>query len=297
MFYKALLIPFFLMLMISCSSDSGESQSTYSIEIPFTAVANDIEIKCGEKVSSLGMSESEVTLEDFRFYIHDVRLIDQQGVSHLVNLEQNKWQVENVALLDFQTNQDSCSGDQKETNKSVKGEINVDPNSIQSIEFTLGVPEELNHKNPSSAPSPLNVTSMFWAWQTGYKFMRIDVSPVAGITRPSDNSFQQTSFKFHLGSTGCEGNPELEEAVVCARKNRPIVSLEGFKLDDSHIVTIDYAKLIKNVSLVSDEGGAAGCMSGATDPECKKIFTSLGLALDSGKNSSDTQVAFEIKTK
>ena len=39
-------------------------------------------------------------------------------------------------------------------------------------------------------------------------------------------------------------------------------------------IVLDYAELLKNVDITTDLGGAKGCMSGLTDPEC---------AYDSGK--------------
>ena len=45
----------------------------------------------------------------------------------------------------------------------------------------------------------------------------------------------------------------------------------------------------------ADGGGAPGCMSGATDPECAPIFPKLGLPF--GATPAGTQTAFRLVTK
>ncbi len=54
-----------------------------------------------------------------------------------------------------------------------------------------------NHANPAAALAPLNVGSMFWTWQLGYKFLRLDVR-----RQDSDTS----AWSLHLGSEGCQSN-------------------------------------------------------------------------------------------
>lgn len=44
-------------------------------------------------------------------------------------------------------------------------------------------------------------------------------------------------------------------------------------------VAINLATLLADVDLTRDEGGAVGCMSSPTDPECAPIFSALGLNL------------------
>ena len=36
------------------------------------------------------------------------------------------------------------------------------------------MPWQLNHQNPLTASSPLNISEMFWSWQLGHKFLRFD---------------------------------------------------------------------------------------------------------------------------
>ena len=134
---------------------------------------------------------------------------------------------------------------------------------------------------------------MYWSWQAGYKFARIDFAPVGGITRPGDDNFNGTSFNFHLGSTACTGDAELGEGVSCEKANRPTIRLDNFKLDKT--IHIDYSRLVSEINLSIDQGGAAGCMSGSTDPECLSMFTAIGLDLGTGENLSEQQqVVFSL---
>ena len=41
----------------------------------------------------------------------------------------------------------------------------------------LGVPFPLNHTDITTAPAPLDLTSMDWSWQSGRKFAKIELVP------------------------------------------------------------------------------------------------------------------------
>lgn len=43
------------------------------------------------------------------------------------------------------------------------------------LAFDMGVPFALNHADVTAAPSPLNIQALWWNWQGGYKFMRVDM--------------------------------------------------------------------------------------------------------------------------
>src|SRR5690606_39726454 len=64
----------------------------------------------------------------------------------------------------------------------------------------------LNHLDASTAPSPLNFTAMFWSWQSGYKFLRVDTA--------------DDTFRVHLGSTGCSSPGPSRPPTSCSAPNR-----------------------------------------------------------------------------
>lgn len=63
-----------------------------------------------------------------------------------------------------------------------KGLTSIDfplpPNSYRSIRFSIGLPEDLNHSNPSQYPArhPLNPdhNNLHWTWASGYVFMALE---------------------------------------------------------------------------------------------------------------------------
>ena len=83
-------------------------------------------------------------------------------------------------------------------------EVPIKIRSDALLEFTFGVPAEANHGNPLLARAPLNNFDMHWTWQSGYKFLSLD-----------------------LGSTGCfSESPVRPPASACKQPNRVLVRLK-----------------------------------------------------------------------
>ena len=305
-------------LLSGCgSSSSSSSSSAIDISIPFTAVAGSEAIRCGEILTGLGSANTDVKLADFRMFVHDIKLITDQNIEIPVKLDASQsFQNDDVALLDFRDKVE-IDGDTTEVcaeintensaanpnyNATVKGSVMVDSAyTISSIQFTLGVPFDLNHEDQSNAVEPLRnpglATGMHWNWQNGYKFTAFDVRPVGGVTRPSDETWSSPKWNMHIGSTGCSvGVSDLNsgtEPEICSAPNRPIITLalESNNFDEIAI-QLDYAELVAMSSLAQDDGSAPGCMSGGTDPECEEIFDNLGLPW--GANAAVDQSIFSI---
>ncbi len=280
--------------LIGCGGNNSRTITAQSIAISFKARAGNTDIRCDVSLPDLGTTKSSATLKDFRFYISDIELITADGRSESVSLEVNEWQASNLALLDFQDRADNCEGESKPTHTQITGTISNSA-SIQGIRFQVGVPAASNHIDMAKAQAPLTVASLYWSWQGGYKFMRLDVAPSGGITRPSDPDFAATVYNFHLGSTNCSGDPELGESVVCARSNRPVVELNDFDPERDTLV-FDYANLVSGLALNSDSKDTPGCMSDKSDTECREFFQQLGLDLTSGSPASGSaQSVFSVE--
>ncbi len=288
-------LAFLLVINTSCKNDSHTTiNEPKHFELAFRAVNGQTELACGTPLAGLGTQSTTAQLLDFRFYVHGLAFIRADGTHVPAALDTNDFQGQDVALLDFQDKSDNCSGDVKPTHKSVTGTIPAQDDYV-GLAFTLGVPPALNHMDPSRAAAPFNSTEMFWSWQSGYKALRLDLSPEGGITRPSDPNFLGTNYFFHLGSTDCSGDPVKGEAVTCARTNQPEVVLNGFRFDASQ-VQIDIAKLLDGQDLNVDVADAPGCMSDLTDTECQGYFRQLGLDLTSGAVlPSATQTVFSLR--
>jgi uncharacterized repeat protein (TIGR04052 family) len=237
------------------------------VSIAFEArVAGEV-FSCERTFVGLGAKKTEVEPLDFRLYVHDVRLVTEGGEEVPFALEQDGvWQHENLALLDFEDKKGTCSNGTSALNTTLRG--TAPQGTYRGLRFRVGVPFAMNHQDSATAPSPLNLSTMFWSWNAGYKFLRVDTRAVGAGPR-----------NVHLGSTGCQG--EGDAVTSCSHPNRPEVELGGFDPLQQKIV-VDYAALVATVDLSTDTGGAPGCMSGLDDPECAALFPALGLALESG---------------
>lgn len=226
---------------------------------------------CGRDIA--GLAPVPVRLRDARLFVSEVALIDRAGRSVLVTLDQNIWQHQGTALLDFEDATQGCTGT-PERNDRITG--TVPAGNYTGVAFTIGVPPALNHGPYEKAPAPFDLTAMGWSWQAGRKFIKIELLPQGGVQRP--NGTPTSAWNLHLGSSGCAGDPMKGEAVNCAASNRIPVRLE--RVDPARdVIDIDLKALFAGTDVTRDGGGAVGCMSGPSDPDCIAIFQAMGLRL------------------
>lgn len=274
--------------------------NTVTLTVPFQAKSGSTEINCAATLSTLGNTGDNATVSDFAFYVHDIKFKTSDDKTITTTLEDNSFQDPEygVALLDFQDKTDACQGAAKTTNKAVTLKATVDPNTITGVTFTVGVPEAANHHNASTSRTPYNRSGLFWSWQTGHKFMRLDVNPSKSVTLP-DSVTKGATFFFHLGSTACTGNPTTGQVVSCTYPNRPTITLDsGFSVTNNKTsaILLDYAKLIDGVNLnYETDGKPYGCMSGQADPECPVMFNNLGMTHSLSSTTSPQQQVFSVQ--
>lgn len=252
------------------------------VSLQFGARVGDAAFSCTQTYPGLGATSSTFTPWDLRFFVHDVTLWTDGGDGVAVALDQDGvWQSGEVALLDFEDKTGTCAGT-AETHTRVTGRVPA--GTYTGLSFTVGVPFDLNHQDPTLAPSPLNVTAMFWSWAFGYKFVRLE-GATTGMTGGS---------YFHLGSTGCEMD-EDDVVTGCDAPNRPSVHLDGFDPGTS-VVVFDVAALYEEVDLDANTTGTApGCMSEPGDPECGPSFAHLGLDFDGTSGDPASQSVFRVE--
>jgi uncharacterized repeat protein (TIGR04052 family) len=236
---------------------------------------------CGTIFTGIGTGSSQFIPSDFRFYVSNVKLITAAGDAVPLDLDQDGvWQYQNVALLDFETGPDNgCGEGNTATNTAVHGTV---PAGVYTgVAFDLGLPFDLNHGDASTAPSPLNFTAMFWSWNDGYKFLRVDTI--------------DDKFRMHLGSTGCDGGSPSRPAKSCAQPNVATITLTGFNPSHSVIVA-DLAALLADSNIDANQANTPpGCMSDINDQDCAPLFHNLGLTFPGG-TSSGTQKMFRLST-
>lgn len=266
--------PLLAVAVAACSSDSSTGPSgPQPVTIKFAAQVGSQPFVCGQTYTGLGSPATTATATDFMVYVSNVRLLTAAGTEVPVTLTpDNKWQADNVSLVDFAAGGagSACPNATTETNTQVVG--TVPAGSYTGLKFDLGLPFEKNHQDQTTAAGPYSVSRMFWSWNAGYKAVRLDLS-TGGFP---------TGWFIHLGSTGCLPSGTASTVPTsCSAPNRPTVTLTNFDISRDRVIA-DVAQLLAASNLNANQGGPAGCMSGTTDLDCPSIFASFGLPFNGG---------------
>jgi uncharacterized repeat protein (TIGR04052 family) len=137
--------------------------------------------------------------------------------------------------------------------------------SNDELEFSLSVPFEVNHQNPLTQTPPLNLPEMFWSWQQGHKFLRLDAQK-AGV-----------NWSFHIGSIGCQ-SPSVMRAPTqaCARANRYRYKVT---LGENPTLLFNIGQLLANVDFSTHQE----CMGDPNHVGCEVVMTNLEKTLFKAK--------------
>lgn len=279
----------------------GQSASQdEEITIRFKAVIGGEDFACGKTYSGVGTKRSTVEPADFRLFVQDLALIDADDKEVPVKLAvRAPWQLENVALLDFEDGSGLCSGEgNSETNLTLTG--TVPKGTYKGVTFSNGVPEEFNHDDPTNHDDPLKTyASLSWGWLLGFRFAVIQVNAHvegghADVDAGPGGHSAGPGGLLHVGSTGCSNSaasdggvdwgapPEIE----CLKQNRNKIKLSGYKVGESVIVA-DLAKLFEDTDLSVES------MCHGSGDACPALFENFGVKLSDGKPLS-SQSFFEL---
>jgi uncharacterized repeat protein (TIGR04052 family) len=232
-------------------------------------------VKCGTAINNLGSGAVSAQLKDLRFYISNVKLLTADGTEVPLTLAANDdWNLtagaDSVSLIDLEDGTGSCAGGTAATNSSIRG--TVPAGNYVGVKMTMGVPFALNHTDYATATKPMDVQALAWSWQSGRKFAKIEVTDPAGAT----GTWTAKTFNMHLGSTGCTGNPATGTTASCSTPNRMDVKIASFN-SGTQKIALDVQALLAGTNITVNQAGAAGCMSGGTDPECLNVFNALAI--------------------
>ncbi|TGM56099.1 metallo-mystery pair system four-Cys motif protein [Leptospira biflexa] len=277
---KTIIVFFSLLILVSCEKTSGPDDNQtlallalavpQSVNLNFEALANGQNLVTGSNITADGRT---VQFRDFRMYISEVKFVRADGTTADVTLStDNLWQSNGVALVDLETTQTT------ETNSKVSGSVSA--GNYTGVQFTVGVPETLNHLDRTNQISPLNNGSMYWSWTGGYKHAKIEFSFNAPTNWTS----------LHLGSTNCSGAPNYGN---CTNKYRANITLSGISNINALTVSMNLDQLIKDHS-----PGAANvsCMPGGGTADCQPLIRAFGLNVTSGAmDTSISQRVFSLK--
>lgn len=293
-------------VLIACGGGGSDTTPAPDkvVSISFAAFNGSTPVKCGTRLTGMGSTSVAADLQDLRFYITNLALVNDQGVAVPVKLDANAWQLtqgtETVSLVDLEDASGVCAtaSNTAATHPAITG--TVPAGTYVGLKASMGVPDTLNHSAITGGVPPLDNAAMAWSWQSGRKFAKIELNPVGGVTQtvaatattPASTTTIPT-FDFHLGSTGCTAKVDASGAAVkdaagnavytCTNPNVMDFTVPAFDVDKQN-VALDIGQLFKTSNLTQETGGAPGCMSGATDPQCAVLFTELQINFGSGSN-------------
>lgn len=258
----------------------------------FAGRVGDAPFACDRTYPGLGTTGATAAAGDLRFFVHDVVLLRADtGAAVPLALTTSEWQTPDVALLDFEDHTGTCTEGTAGTNSVVTG---IAPAGTYSgVAFSIGVPQALNHINTAVAPPPLSTSRLQWTWALGFLHLSFAFQ---ATDRTTDDAGVHAALPFyaHVGSTGCHGDVATG-GTICARPDRPRITLASFAPDTDTIV-VDAKALYAGVDLAKNTADtSAGCMSDANDPECAPIFAALGLDLTTGMPTGSASPVFRVE--
>lgn len=164
------------------------------------------------------MGNLSVKFENLTFYFSDIKLTDKDGAS--VNLSD----VEFVQLNSF--DQEGAESGQSIIFSDLK------TGSYPKINFSIGVPEDLNAMDPGDfgVADPLGRTDHYWEPWASYIFAKIE-----GNADTDGDGVFDLKFFYHTGSDALFRSFEVNKSIVI--ENDAITSFE---------LRVDYNELLKN---------------------------------------------------
>lgn len=251
------------------SATTVAADSLVPITIRVQAMVGAEPFACGQSYTGVGTTGATITASEFRFYVHNVRLVNARGDTVRAALQPaSPWQDRDVALVDVENGAGSCSGGTPEMHPEFT--VLAPAGNYKGVAFALGVPFARNHGDLAAQPAPLSLSRLFWSWNGGYKFLRVDM-------RVTQGDSAATGWVIHLGSTGCTGEAGAKSPTSCAQPNRAEVALANFD-PSKDVIVADLAAMLARSNVRSNQPKTAmGCMSAPTDADCGGLFASLGL--------------------
>lgn len=205
-------------------------------------------LECG-RVST----DPSLVLDDLRFFIHDIRLVDAAGREKRVAfIPDGRWQTEAVSLLDFAPD---C---RKPRAAHSRTDLLMPEGQWTTLRFRLGVPGALKRAIPQAgtveAMGPLS-----WSARDGFRSLKIEA--------------HRGNVPVHvaLGENGCE---ELfTDGKEC----------NGPRLADISVPWGPGPVVVELSDLIDTNAGAetVSCL-GAADSDCARTYASLGSQFHKG---------------
>lgn len=266
-------------------SSATQAQSEIPVSLRFAGEIGGLPFACGNTYAGIGAPSATITPTDYRFYVSGVELLDKDGNAVPVMVaDRAPWQGSGLTLIDFEDGSGPCEGGNPGLNTVVTG--TAPAGEYTGLRFVMGIPFEEAHGDITIASAPLDVSAMFWGWQMGYRYLKVDM--IGDMT--GGHGKRPTGFSIHVGDTGCQGPSFSQRPTSCAQIGAVPVTLEAFDIGQATVVA-DLARLLATTDTTTNMPDTApGCMSEALDADCAGIFSGLGLAF--GESPAGTQSFF-----
>lgn len=137
-------------LLSACQTDTERQSEGREVSITFNAHVHGEPAECGVRYTDLGSSAVDAELRNLKWFVSNVELISEDGSG-------------------------ACAESGDEQMNAVITGVTSAPD-IAGVRFEVGVPQEVNHLDLAEALPPLDRSDMFWAWQSGHKFARVEWS-------------------------------------------------------------------------------------------------------------------------
>jgi uncharacterized repeat protein (TIGR04052 family) len=281
------------------AGDAGPDAGRQSVTINFKAKVGQDDFACGRSYPAQGSTSIRAQSKDLRFYVEELKLVTPSGVEVPVVFDERlPWQTRDVAYLDFEDGTGACAGGNAQVNRTITGTVAA--GTYNGVTFVNGVPESLNHADPTTLPAPLQAPT-HWEWLSGFRFFigeMVEVPADAGADSDAGSDAGAAALGIgvlHLGSTKCTrtfveagpdsaGDGSADIAFSCANPNRTRIKLTGYDPSSSSIV-VDVGALFGATDLRAE----SRCHSSST-ASCTAIFARIGLDYASGTPLAAQQV-------
>lgn len=258
--YRFLILALIIPLVACDNAKQSKAQNLNAIE--FVPHFNGEVLTCNQNFI---VDETQWRIEQLQFFISSIE-IKENNQWHKTKLEKSPYQTESIALLG-----EYCADI---TQKNWQLNLTNVSEKATEIRFTLGLPFAINHLNPLTQESPLNIPSMFWGWQKGHKFLRLEMAST------NDN------WLFHLGSVGCKASSPLRAPKQeCMYPNRYSYQISLSNPKDK--VSFELSSLLNGLKLSSE----TSCQSSPVNKHCQQLLKNL--AGENGLFSTITRKSIE----
>ncbi len=226
-FLNMLMIAFVAISIVSCDDDettppSNNGTTTYnsgSVGLNFENIAGSVFLDPTGATNYVNAAGETFSVTNFKYYVSNVKLIKDDGT---------KYEVPNSYFLI----------DANDTNSLIAELSNIPGGKYTGIEYMIGVDSARNVSgSQTGALDPVN--GMFWSWNQGYIFMKLE-----GQSSASSNN----SFVYHIG--GFSGAYSALRTVSIDFTPSILIVDGGKREAEIHILT-DVLEIFKNPNNIS----------------------------------------------